>query len=204
MAPLSEVRPRSDMTVTRLSNLVRRSITRSPKASRREADAASASGSWSRPTTATIGLASRITRACPPPPTVASTTTPGGTASKSRAMRSAMTGWWRKRSLTVPRCSATGISCRLPAAPRPAVAAGISPRLARRKRAELGLSIFAGRETAGERQVAAPCVVRNRSSGTPFGRGFGRTGSVRWVQRGVHLRNGRPLPSGRRPRARRW
>ena len=196
------------MTMPRVSNRALRSVTRSPKASRAKAAAASASGSWSRPTTATIGLASRITRACPPPPTVASTTVPGGTASKSRAMCSAMTGWWRKRSLTVPRCSATGIACRLPAAPRPAVAAGISPRLARRKRAELGLSIFAGRETAGERQVAAPCVVRIGPRGAPFERtGWGSGGSdvrVSWARRGAHLRNGRPLPSGRRPRARRW
>ena len=72
----------------------------------------------------------------------------------------------------------------------------------------VGAVHLADRETAGERQVAAPCVVRIGPRGAPFERtGWGSGGSdvrVSWARRGAHLRNGRPLPSGRRPRARRW
>src|SRR3954447_354152 len=156
------------MTVSRWSNRACRRVPRSPTGARTAAAAVSAAGSRSIPTSERSGRASSSSRAWPPPPTVASTNTPGGTGRKISTIRSAITGrWWNSvigRILhSAGHRTPSGPFVRSSAAPRPAVAAGMSPRLARRKRAELGLSILpTGRLQMSE--VSGAWFVRSSAS----------------------------------------
>ena len=190
------------MTVSRVSNRARRSVDPVAESGERRAAAASASGSRSRPTTARSGWASRSACACPPPPTVASTTTPGGTAPKSSTILFGHDGRGVKTVAHGARCSATGFPCRSPAAPRPAVAAGISPRLSETEAGGVGAVHLRFPGDAVERTGRCACAVRSilgrslrfrcRSRRSP-----GSARAARLLERST-------ASHGRRPRARRW
>ena len=70
----------------------RTDVNRPGNSSASGAEAASASSSWSMPTTRRCGWASSSARAWPPPPRVASTSTPAGTGANSSVISSTITG----------------------------------------------------------------------------------------------------------------
>ena len=117
-----------------------------------------------------------------------------GTGRNSSTISSAITGWWWNGAVMVSAVSCRVLQRRPPgprssAAPRSAVAAGMSPRRARRKRAELGLSILpTGRLRMSGAGPGSSLSIRSSSSSLLVG----------WVRSWAVGRSGRPsVRSGR-------